>query len=99
MLNLSNFYPKMKGLFYVVNPTPMGAGGEFKIWKPRGPRGWGICNFENPGDPGGGGLRFSWGLENPNGAISEIQFKYEKVKFYDLLNGSMELVFQKTQKW
>ena len=32
-------------------------------------------------------------------AISEIQFKYEKVNFYNLLNGSMELVFQKIQKW
>ena len=32
-------------------------------------------------------------------AISEIQFEYEKVKCYDLLNGSMELVFQKIQKW
>ena len=32
-------------------------------------------------------------------AISEILFKYEKVEFYDLLNGSMELVFQKIQKW
>ena len=31
--------------------------------------------------------------------ISEIQFEYEKLKFYDLLNGSMELVFQKIQKW
>ena len=31
--------------------------------------------------------------------ISEIQFKYEKLKFYDLLNGSMELVFQIIQKW
>ena len=26
-------------------------------------------------------------------------FKYEKLKFYDLLNGSIELVFQKIQKW
>ena len=31
--------------------------------------------------------------------ISEILFKYEKLEFYDLLNGSMELVFQKIQKW
>ena len=30
---------------------------------------------------------------------SEIQFRHEKLKFYDLLNGSMELVFQKIQKW
>ena len=45
-------------------PHPHG-GGELKIWKPRGPRGWGIYNFENPGDPGVGGLRLSWGLENP----------------------------------
>ena len=27
-----------------------------------------------------------------------IDFKYEKVKFYDLLNGSMELGFQNIQK-
>ena len=32
-------------------------------------------------------------------AIAEVQFKYEKLEFYDLLNGSMELVFQKIQKW
>ena len=32
-------------------------------------------------------------------AISEVQFKYEKLEFYDLLNGSMELDFQKIQKW
>ena len=31
-------------------------------------------------------------------AISEIRFKYEKLKFYNLLNGSMELVFQKIEK-
>ena len=31
-------------------------------------------------------------------SISEIQFKYEKLKFYDLLNESMELVFQKNSK-
>ena len=31
------------------------------------------------------------------GQSQKIQFKYEKVKFYDLLNGSMELVFQKIQ--
>ena len=31
-------------------------------------------------------------------AISEIQFKYQKLEFYDQLNGSMELVFQKSQK-
>ena len=29
----------------------------------------------------------------------ENQFEYEKVKFYALLNGSMELVFKKIQKW
>ena len=28
-------------------------------------------------------------------ANSEIQFKYEKLEFYNLLNGSMELVLQK----
>ena len=32
-------------------------------------------------------------------AISEIQFKYEKLEFYVLLNGSKELDFQKIQKW
>ena len=33
--------------------------------------------------------------------ISEIQFEYKKVKFYDLLklNGFMELIFQMIQKW
>ena len=41
MLNLSNFYPKIKGLFYVVNPTPMGVGD---------------LKSENPGVPGGGGF-------------------------------------------
>ena len=41
MQNLPNFYPKIKGLFYVVNPTPMGVGN----WK-----------SENPGVPGGGGF-------------------------------------------
>ena len=25
--------------------------------------------MENPGDPGGGGLRFSWGSENPIGGV------------------------------
>ena len=40
-------------------------GGEFKVAKTPGSLGWGIYNFENPGDPGGGGLRLSWGLENP----------------------------------
>ena len=29
------------------------------------------------------------------GPSQKIQFKYEKVKFYDLLNGSIELVFRK----
>ena len=51
MLNLSNFYPKIKGLFYVVNPTPVGVGD---------------LKSENPGVPGGGGLRLSWGFPNPN---------------------------------
>ena len=37
MLNFSNFYPKIKGLFYVVNPTPMGVGD---------------LKSENPGVPG-----------------------------------------------
>ena len=32
-------------------------------------------------------------------AITEIQFKYEKLKFCDLFNESMELVFQKIKKW
>ena len=32
-------------------------------------------------------------------AISEIQFKYEKLKFYDILNGSMELDFRKILNW
>ena len=32
-------------------------------------------------------------------AISEIQFKYEKIKFYYIRNGSVKLVFQKIQKW
>ena len=41
MLNLSNFHPKIKGRFYVVNPTPMGVGD---------------LKFENPGVPGGGGF-------------------------------------------
>ena len=41
MLNLSNFYLKIKGLFYVVNPTPMGVGD---------------LKSENPGVPGGGGF-------------------------------------------
>ena len=27
-------------------------------------------------------------------AISKILFKYERLKFYDLLNGSMEVVFK-----
>ena len=40
--------------------------GNSKLQKPRGPRGWGIYNFENPGDPGGGGLRLSWGFPNPS---------------------------------
>ena len=31
--------------------------------------------------------------------ISEIQFKFDKLKFYNLFNGSMELVFQKIKKW
>ena len=39
--------------------------GNLKLQKPRGPRGWGIYNFETPGDPGGGGLRLSWGFPNP----------------------------------
>ena len=39
-----------------------------------------------------GGYQGDW-------AIPEIQFKYEKVKFYYLLNGSMELVFQKIKKF
>ena len=29
----------------------------------------------------------------------EIQFKYEKIKFHDLFYRSMEIVFQKIQKW
>ena len=32
-------------------------------------------------------------------ANSEIQFKYEKLKFHDLFNRSMEIVFHKIQKW
>ena len=32
-------------------------------------------------------------------ANTEIQFKYEKIKFHDLFNRSMEIVFQKIQKW
>ena len=55
MLNLSNFYPKIKGLFYVVNPTPMGVGD---------------LKSENPGVPGGGGFTIlktpgtrGWGIE------------------------------------
>ena len=43
--------------------------GNLKLQKPRGPRGWGIYNFENPGDPGGGGLRLSWGFPNPTSVI------------------------------
>ena len=31
--------------------------------------------------------------------ISEIQFMYEKINYFDILNGSMETVFQKIQKW
>ena len=29
----------------------------------------------------------------------EIRFKYEKIKFHDLFNRSMEIVFQRIQKW
>ena len=29
----------------------------------------------------------------------EIRFKYEKIKFHDLFNRSMERVLQKIQKW
>ena len=32
-------------------------------------------------------------------ANSEIQFKYEKLKFHNLFNRSMEIVFHKIQKW
>ena len=32
-------------------------------------------------------------------ANTEIQFKYEKLEFHDLFNRSMEIVFQKIQKW
>ena len=48
---------------YVVKPHPLRDGG-FKISKPRGPEGWGIYNFKNPGALRGGGFAFSWG--NPN---------------------------------
>ena len=37
------------------------------------------------------------GAQYGDWAISEIQFKHEKVKFYDLLNGC--IVFQNIQKW
>ena len=30
---------------------------------------------------------------------TEIQVKYEKLKLHDLFNKSMEVVFQKNQKW
>ena len=44
---------------YVVKPHPLRDGG-FKISKPRGPEGWGIYNFKNPGALRGGGFAFSF---------------------------------------
>ena len=32
-------------------------------------------------------------------ANTEIQFKYEKLEFHDLINKSMEIFFQKIKKW
>ena len=51
MLNLSNFYPKIKGLFYVVNPTPMGVG-DSKSENPGVPGVFKIVNPPPPGTPG-----------------------------------------------
>ena len=48
---------------YVVKPHPLRDGG-FKISKPRGPEGWGIYNFKNPGALRDGGFGFSWGDPN-----------------------------------
>ena len=53
MLNLSNFYPKIKGLFYVVNPTPMGVG-DLKSENPGVPGGGGFTILKTPGPPGVG---------------------------------------------
>ena len=38
-------------------------------------------------------------IQQGDWADSEIQFKYEKLKFHDLFNRSMEIVFHKIQKW
>ena len=54
---------------YVVKPHPLRDGG-FKISKPRGPEGWGIYNFKNPGALRDGGFAFSWG--DPNTSMSLI---------------------------
>ena len=54
--------------------------GNLKLQKPRGPRGWGIYNFENPGDPGGGGLRLSWGFPNSRYNVLNSQSKHKIYK-------------------
>ena len=56
--------------------------GNLKSQKPRGPRGWGIYNFENPGDPGGGGLRLSWGFPNPKRNEGDSKNKIYRVMVY-----------------
>ena len=54
MLNFSNFYPKIKGLFYVVNPTPMGVGD----LKSENPRGGEFTILKTPGTPGFSDFKF-----------------------------------------
>ena len=54
MLTLYKFAKKHFKLLYLI----------FILKSPIYP-GVGDLNFENPGGPGGGGLKISWGSENP----------------------------------
>ena len=76
---MSNFYPKIKGLFYVVNPTPMGVG-DLKSENPGVPGGGGFTILKTPGTPGVG----DWDYRGVSQTLYWTQYNFMEFLILDI---------------